>query len=122
MISSYHVVLRQVVLAVTCLIFSFEYTYGQALPVCVEWVTFAGSPTGFAAPPGNSQYLFIGELGGAILRYDRTTGTVLTVLDISTDPTTFLQEGESGLLHLAFHPNFQSNNLFYILQSVPTGV
>ena len=95
---------------------------GQALPVCVEWVMFMGSPTGFGAPPGNNQYLFFGSVEGEVIRYDKTTGAQQTVLDLSTDATTFLQEGESGLLNLAFHPDFQTNNLFYILQSVPTGV
>lgn len=93
----------------------------QTRQVCMEYLGYFETPTAFAVPPGNNQYAFIGSRNGEVTRYDLLSGARTTVFDLANDGTTFNSDGESGLLHLTFHPDFQSNRFLYILQSVPTG-
>ena len=67
------------------------------------------------SPPGETARLFIAQKEGKI--------TVLTNLP-GTDKETFLdlegtveKQGESGLLGLAFNPNYATNGYFYIFYS-----
>lgn len=74
--------------------------------------------SGFSAPvfvtaaPNDPSRLFVVEQGGAIRVIDKTTG--------QTNATPFIQvpdvhfSGESGLLGLAFHPNYAVNGKFYV--------
>ena len=70
------------------------------------------SPLFVTAPPGDTRRLFIVERGGAIR----------LLLDGMLQPTPFLtlsgngfvSGGETGLLGLAFHPDYASNGLFFV--------
>ena len=81
---------------------------------------------GFNAPlqavraPGIDGSLFIVEQGGKIFRLDLSSGEKSLFKDVGADIVT-LGGGndERGLLGLAFHPNYQSNGLFYTYQSEP---
>jgi len=70
------------------------------------------APVYLTAAPGDGNRLFVVEQGGAIRILDKTTG--------QTNATAFLQvpdvyfSGESGLLGLAFHPNYAVNGKFYV--------
>lgn len=78
--------------------------------------------TGFNAPlraikaPGIDGSLFVVEQRGKIFRTDLATGTKTLFLDVGSS---LVNCGECGLLGLAFHPDFQSNGLFYTYQSEP---
>jgi len=65
------------------------------------------------APPGDFDRLFLVEKTGRIKILDLDTGQVLATafLDVSGQITT---ASESGLLGLAFHPNFAQNGFFYV--------
>ena len=75
-------------------------------------------PTFVTFAPGDDNDLYIAELRsgsnvnnlGRIVRYDRSTQTNSTVIDLSSLGT--LDDG--GLVGMAFHPDFQTNGLFYI--------
>lgn len=66
----------------------------------------------------NSDRLFVVEQPGRIKVFpnqsDATSASVTTFLDISDDPVYFINGQEIGLLGLAFHPEFVSNNYFYV--------
>lgn len=71
------------------------------------------SPVGvYNAGPGDDR-LFVIELAGRI-RIVQPDGTVVTTpfLDISARVDS--NEGEEGLLGLAFHPNYATNGFFYV--------
>jgi glucose/arabinose dehydrogenase len=65
------------------------------------------------APPGELSRLFIVEKTGQIKILDLASGQILPVpfLDVSAEITT---DGESGLLGLAFDPNYATNGRFYV--------
>ena len=75
-------------------------------------------PTQVAFAPGDDNDLYIAELRsgsnvnnlGRIVRYDRSTQMKSTVIDLGSLGT--LDDG--GLVGMAFHPDFQTNGLFYI--------
>lgn len=74
--------------------------------------TGLSKPLGIAAPPGDTQRLFVVEQTGAIKIVDVATGQVrpqpfLTVSGLSTG-------GERGLLGLAFHPQYATNGFFFV--------
>lgn len=75
--------------------------------------------TGFSSPvfatsaPGDPNRLYVVEKDlGRIALLDLATGARSTFLSIPTSQLT--TGGEQGLLSLAFHPNYQSNGLFYV--------
>lgn len=70
--------------------------------------------------PGDDERLFVVEKEGQIEVYNRTSGAINAVpfLDVSTEVTT---NSERGLLGLAFHPDYQSNGLFYVNLSNRSG-
>ncbi|NCF85746.1 MAG: hypothetical protein GWQ08_09460, partial [Verrucomicrobiaceae bacterium] len=76
-------------------------------------------PVALVTPPGETDRLFVVEQRGRILVIP-TLGNPSkeTFLDIS-EATTF--EGESGLLGLAFHPQYVSNGWFYVFYSRSEG-
>jgi len=65
------------------------------------------------APKGDTSRLFIVEKEGVIKILNTTTGTVLATpfLDIQDEVSA---DGESGLLGLAFDPDFENNGFFYV--------
>ena len=70
-------------------------------------------PLYVTAAPGDDDRLFIVEKGGQIEIYDRANGSLNTTpfLDVRSQVST---QSERGLLGLAFHPNYDSNGLFYV--------
>lgn len=69
-------------------------------------------PVGVYAPPGDPDHLMVVCRTGDIRVVDLTTSTLL--------PTPFVtvpnvaNVGEQGLYAIAFHPNYQSNGVFYV--------
>jgi Ca2+-binding RTX toxin-like protein/glucose/arabinose dehydrogenase len=72
-----------------------------------------GQPVFAGAPPGDTGRLFIVEKTGLIKILDLATGVVQATpfLDVTDQIFT---TGESGLLGLAFDPNFATNGFFYV--------
>ncbi len=72
------------------------------------------SPLDVRQPDDNSGRLFVVEQGGhiQIIQSDGTRAAA-PFLDV-TARTGFTSGGETGLLGLAFHPNYQSNRHFYV--------
>jgi glucose/arabinose dehydrogenase len=71
-------------------------------------------PVFAGAPPGDTSRLFIVERLGAIKIVDLASGQVLATpfLDVSSDVA--INDGERGLLGLAFDPDFATNGFFYV--------
>ncbi|MCA9246921.1 MAG: PQQ-dependent sugar dehydrogenase [Planctomycetales bacterium] len=113
--------------------FEISLTEPVASPVTVEYATADGSAHGLrvrqiasglntplfaASPPGDANRLFIVEKGGAI--------KVLHLDTLSVEPTPFLQlsnlstVSETGLLGLAFDPDFLDNGYFYVNYNTAT--
>ncbi len=75
-------------------------------------------PVAITHPPGETNRLFIVEKAGrvAVIR-NLASPTRSVFLDIATRT---MSDGESGLLGLAFHPQYASNGYFYVFYSVNT--
>ncbi len=70
-------------------------------------------PVGMASPPGETNRLFLLEKGGNIVVLTNLASpnrTVFMTLPVVTS-------SESGLLGLAFHPNYAANGYFYVFYS-----
>ena len=75
-------------------------------------------PTFVAFAPGDDNDLYIAELRsganvnnlGDIVRYNRVTHTKTTIIDFSSNSTT----DDGGVVGIAFHPDYQTNGLFYV--------
>lgn len=81
------------------------------------------SPVALAAPDDGTGRLFIADQPGVIWVITKTEGLLDTpLLDLRalTDATTVSGE-ERGLLGLAVHPDFESNNKFYVLYTAAPG-
>ena len=86
----------------------FGYTINNAFP----GVTLS-QPVCIASPPAETNRLFILEKTGAIVvitNLAAPTRTVFMSLPV-------LSDSESGLLGLAFHPGYATNNYFYVFSS-----
>ena len=83
---------------------------------------FSGNPVGMATPPGETNRLFIIE----------QTGTIHVITNLaSPNKTTFLDltghvrysiNGEEGLLGLAFHPGYATNQQFFVFYTTWTNL
>jgi glucose/arabinose dehydrogenase len=69
-----------------------------------------------AAPPGDTDRLFIVQQTGDIRILDLKSGQVLSTpfLNVTVDSS-----GERGLLGLAFDPDYATNGFFYVYRTVP---
>ncbi|TWT97843.1 hypothetical protein Pla108_19960 [Botrimarina colliarenosi] len=82
-------------------------------------VTGLNQPTFMTQAPGDYNHLFIvertdnGNTLGRISSYDQLTKTRSTFLDLSG---TVVSDG--GLLSMTFHPDYQTNGLFYTVSNV----
>ena len=88
-----------------------------------EFVGFPGGSSLFLTQaPGDTTRSFVVRKGGRIEVMDLTTGAVngTPYIDLSSELPSPLNSGERGLLGLAFHPDFQSNGLFYVNMSAPS--
>jgi glucose/arabinose dehydrogenase len=77
----------------------------------VRVATGLDQPVAFVAAPGDRDHMFIVERAGIIKVLDLRTGSIGTILDISSTVTTI---GEGGLLGLAFDPGYAQNGFFYV--------
>ncbi|MCW1885816.1 PQQ-dependent sugar dehydrogenase [Luteolibacter flavescens] len=90
-------------------------------------------PLAIATPPGETNRLFIVEKGGDIevipnLAAPALASTPFLDLDAIVNPRNsiygnedFVNRGESGLLGLAFHPDYATNGRFFVFYSVEFG-
>ncbi len=71
-------------------------------------------PTDMAAPKGSSDFLYILEQPGRVRLYDRQKGELIEkpLLDITKKVRS--KSNEQGLLGIAFSPNFDNDNRFYL--------
>jgi uncharacterized repeat protein (TIGR03806 family) len=74
------------------------------------------APVGIAQAPGDAAHFYVWEQGGKVRRIDATgTAAPIDVVDVTTTPEGSLVVGaESGLLGLAFSPNYQTNHTVYL--------
>ena len=81
------------------------------------------NPIDVAVPPGVTDRLFVVERGGRIQMVNLTTlGTPTVFLDLptflATQGASLSTSGESGLLSMAFHPNYNQNGFVFVFYSV----
>ncbi len=76
-------------------------------------------PVGLVRLPHDSTYWYVVEQDGTIRRFENTEfpDPATLVLDISSDVDT--SSSESGLLGLAFHPDFENNGYAYVSYTTP---
>jgi uncharacterized repeat protein (TIGR03806 family) len=86
-------------------------------------LTFS-SPICIVTPPGETNRVFIVEKGGTIQIVENITTTptkrsqpFMNIANV-TNALTIDAGGESGLLSMAFHPNYATNRQFYIFYSL----
>jgi glucose/arabinose dehydrogenase len=75
------------------------------------------SPVHVAAPPGDTNRLFVVERGGLIRIINLSNQTVngTPFIDVNDSPNSDVDTaGEGGLLSIAFHPNYSSNGFFFV--------
>ena len=90
---------------------------GYALSNAFSGLTFS-APICMAAPPGETNRLFILERSGRVTVITNLAAPTRTVfMDISSRVTT---GGEEGLLGIAFHPGYATNRYFYLFYSLTT--
>jgi glucose/arabinose dehydrogenase len=97
------------------LIYGFDPNGPQSLvsSITATRVATVTQPLFAGAPPGDISRLFIVEKTGRIKILDLQSGQVLPTpfLDVSGE---IVITGESGLLGLAFDPNYATNGFFYV--------
>src|SRR5438132_10882483 len=76
-------------------------------------------PVALAAPPGETNRLFVVERPGRIVVITNLAAPTKTIfLDISQ--STYSSYIEAGLLGLAFHPGYRTNRYFYVYRTLIT--
>ena len=83
-------------------------------PALETWITGLAEPTHLAAPPGDDR-LFVTERGGTVRIFEDGSLLATPFLDVSA--TTRSTNSETGLLSIAFHPDYAGNGRFYVYQS-----
>jgi glucose/arabinose dehydrogenase len=100
-----------------------------SLPNAFPGLSFI-DPVGIAAPPGESNRVFVIEKGGVIqLIPNLTSPAKVTFLNLASlvngrtaaPAEVFQTSSEQGLLGLAFHPNYAQNRRFFVVYSVTVG-
>ena len=71
------------------------------------------TPLDLQEPDDGSRRLFVVEQTGKIKVIDPNGGVIAPFIDIATRPG-FTAGGETGLLGLAFHPNYAANGRFFV--------
>lgn len=72
------------------------------------------SPLYATSPPGDFERLFIVEKTGQIRILDLNSESLLGTPFLNLPDSNLSTDGERGLLGLAFHPDYQSNGLFFV--------
>lgn len=89
--------------------------YGYALEDAFPGVVFDGV-VAFAAPPGETNRLFVVEKGGSIFVINNLASPSKTLfLDLTAQVDA---SGEGGLLGLAFHPGYATNRYFFVFYTL----
>ena len=72
------------------------------------------SPLAMFMAPGDSSYWYVVQRSGQVIRFlnDPAVNTMTTFIDINDGR--LISGGETGLLGMAFHPNFASNGYVYL--------
>ena len=72
-------------------------------------------------PPDDSSYLYYLHRGGEIFRFvnDPATSQRTRVLDLRPLLGGMTQEGQSGMMDMAFHPGFSANGELYVSYTLP---
>lgn len=87
-------------------------------------LTFSG-PLDIASPPGVTNRLFVVERGVGIQMVNLTTMTKSSFLALATYLTAQGRPvdvgSESGILSMAFHPNYNQNGYFYVFYTTTIG-
>ena len=96
-----------IALAAGCLVGLFSMAQGAGAATLQPVGTF-NNPIYMTSPPGDPR-LFVVERGGTIeVVHDGVQSQFLDIHDLTTE------EGERGLLSMAFDPNYAKNGLFYV--------
>src|SRR4249920_778364 len=96
-----------IALAAGCLVGLFSMAQGAGAATLQPVGTF-NNPIFITSPPGDPR-LFVVERGGTIeVVHDGVQSRFLDIHDLTTE------EGERGLLSMAFDPNYAKNGLFYV--------
>lgn len=103
--------MKRVILAASIFIGSL-YVQAQPTIQIVQFATGFSNPVDMAFAPGDDKMYVVQQRGR--IRMVQPNGTVLGTdfLDISS--LVSLSGSETGLLGLAFHPNYQQNGYFYV--------
>jgi len=97
-----------------------DITNGTISARLVEVATNFNAPLRGVTAPGINGSMFVVEQTGKIFRVELSTGNKTLFHDVGPDLVPISPSyDERGLLGLAFHPNYQSNGLFYTYQSEP---
>lgn len=77
------------------------------------------SPLAMYMAPGDSSYWYVVQQAGQVIRFqnDAAVNTTTTFVDI--DDSRLVSGSETGLLGMAFHPNFSSNGYVYLSYTSP---
>jgi len=85
-------------------------------------LSFSGGPLFVASPPGETNRLFVVEKNGRVQVITNLSTTPVKSEFLSLSAVTgyggFTDDGECGLLSLAFHPNYATNGEFFVFYSV----
>jgi glucose/arabinose dehydrogenase len=109
---------------------AFAVVVVLASPAAAQPVNSTRVATGFSSPvfatsaPGDPGALYVVEQGGLIRTLNTATGQIgaTPFLNLGAiSGTNLLSGGEQGLLGLAFHPNYQTNGLFYVNYTTDNG-
>ncbi|MCB1634163.1 MAG: PQQ-dependent sugar dehydrogenase [Xanthomonadales bacterium] len=108
----------------------FARANAQTLPADLTLTDFCPQcgnfdlPLGIHQPPQSNLYI-VNEKGGALKSVNADTGDITTLVDLSTLgsllPGGFSDNGEAGLLSIAFHPEFSQNHYVYLSYSARIG-
>ena len=91
--------------------------FGYALTEAFPGLTFI-EPVCLASPPSETNRLFIAERDGLIRAITNLAAPNSTLfLDLTH---TVVNDGEGGLLGLAFHPDYRSNGFFFVYYTLRT--
>ena len=84
----------------------------SASPLGLEFIANVATPTHLTHAPGDFERLFVLEKGGRIVVI--SNGAVLATPFLDIEALVSSATGETGLLGLAFHPDYQTNGYFYV--------
>ena len=95
----------------------FSAFFGHPVSTALRVTTLvSGLDTPWDLAWGPDGYIWVTERKGTISRVDITTGQVTVVGQVGV-----VERSESGLMGMAFHPNFEAQPFVYLAHSYPVG-